>query len=182
MRDTIVVEGGKQMVGLKQNARIVLSLVCIVAWSGPALFGQTLKEKLDQRTTFVPRALTPVEQLIEIAQNFKIPMAIEWLEVGDSAAKPSLDSRARTVRQLIRGIIDQSAGRRIKIEDGVLHVFSPDELSNPLNLLNVRIPMYEVKDRSLLDAEAWLRTKINILLYPERYREGFGGGNGAATR
>jgi hypothetical protein len=176
----LFLEGGKQMVGLKQNARIVLSLVFFVTWSGPALFSQTLKEKLDQKTTFIPRAVAPVEQLIEIAQNFKIPMAIEWLEVRDSPTKPSLDFRARTVGQLIQGIIDQTAGRRTKIEGGVLHVFSLAELSKPLNFLNVRIPSFEVKDKSLLDAEALLRTKINMLLYPERYRQGFGGGYGAA--
>jgi hypothetical protein len=149
----------------------------MIACSGSGIFGQTLKEKLDQKATFIPRSVSPIEQLIEIAHKFEIPMAIEWLTDQDAPAKPSFDSRPRSVGQHIQRIIE---GRRANIEGGVLHVFSPAEFSSLLNFLNLRIPNYEVKNESLLGADAWLRTKINMLLYPQRYQEGYGGGYGSA--
>jgi len=164
----------------RRNVRVVLSLVFILAGSSPGIFGQTLKQKLAQKATFVPHAGPPVEQLIDIAHKFEIPMAIEWLTDQNAPVKLPFDSRPRKVGQLIQDIIDQSPGRRAKVEGGLLHVFSPAELSNSLNFLNLRIAKYEVRNGSLLGAEAWLRTKINMLLYPERYREGFGGGYGSA--
>lgn len=40
-------------------------------------YAQTLQERLNQQTDFIPQNAPPPEQLIEIAQRFKIPMAIE---------------------------------------------------------------------------------------------------------
>ena len=40
----------------------------------------SLEEKLKGRTDYLPQATAAVDQLVEVAQRFKLPMAIEWLE------------------------------------------------------------------------------------------------------
>src|SRR5438876_8898088 len=41
---------------------------------------ESLQEKLGTVTDYVPKASAPVDQLVEIARRFKIPMGIEWVE------------------------------------------------------------------------------------------------------
>ena len=47
--------------------------------------GAVLEEKLGTVTDYVPKAITPVDQLVEVARRFKIPMGIEWVERADTA-------------------------------------------------------------------------------------------------
>lgn len=162
------------------SMRLFLALIWILGFFGQLCFCETLKDALDQKTTYIPQAVHPEEQLIEISQKFGIPMAIEWVADSPADAKDSLHFREGTVLQLIRSVVAQSSDHQLEIGNDEVHVFSRAAVLSPLNFLNLRIQSYVVKNESLLGAEALLRTKINMLLYPERYRLGFGGGYGAA--
>ena len=162
------------------NIRPVLALVWILGVFGQLCFCETLKDALDQKTAFIPQAHRPEEQLIEISQKFGIPMAIEWVVDPSADAKDSLHFHEGTVLQLIRSVVAQSSDHQVEIGNDEIHVFSRAAVLSPLNFLNLRIQSYDVKNESLLGAEALLRTKINMLLYPGKYRLGFGGGYGSA--
>ena len=71
----------------KQTLLMLISVLFIAAvWSVPNTRSQTLNVKLEQQTDFLPKTASSVEQLVEVARQFKIPMGIEWLE--RSNAKP----------------------------------------------------------------------------------------------
>ena len=141
-------------------------------------FGQRLDEKLAERTNFVPRSDTPLNQLIEVAQKFTIPMGIEWVEEKDGLVNESLDFQEGRIIDLIAAIIKGSPDVVANEEGEILHVFSLYAVSNPLNFLNLRIPEYEAVNRPLHLAERQLRMRINQLLYPNPKSGGTGGGYG----
>jgi hypothetical protein len=139
---------------------------------------QTLEKRLNQQIDFVPRNASPVEQLIEIAQRFKIPMAIEWLEQTNERSKAMLVFNKGSVLDLIKAVMQQSPEQQLIIEDQILYISAPAVISHPFNFLNLRIESYGVKNESLFGAEDRLRIGINMLLYPELYKNGYGGGYG----
>jgi len=49
---------------------------------------QELDSKLAQKADFSPTASSAKEQLIQIAQHYKIPMGIEWVIPSDEIRSP----------------------------------------------------------------------------------------------
>ena len=151
--------------------------VCIVVllWAGcgVAVRGDSLEEKLGAVTDFVPKATAPADQLVEVAQKFKIPMAIEWVE--RAGLDETLPSRKRSVRELIEEIAWPD--HRVEVDDGLVRIYSPTE-SVPFNFLNIRLKRYSVKEADLFDAEFELRMAIKFTLEPEKYLNGYNGGYG----
>ena len=139
---------------------------------------QTLEERLNQQTDFLPRNASPVEQLVEISQRFKIPMAIEWVEQTGEQFKPGLVFKRGTILELIRAVVSQSPDHQVISEGRILHVYSTEFVSHPFNFLNLRIEEYRVEDESVFGAEFSLRMAINMTLYPELYKNGYAGGYG----
>ena len=141
--------------------------------------GQTLDERLTQQTDFIPQAASPPDQLIEVGRKFQIPLAIEWLdEKEEVVALRPLSFRHGSVRQLIESIVQRSPQHQFLVDERIVHVHSSIAYDHPLNFLNLQISSFGVKDESLLGAEAGLRHSINQLLYPELYKNGWGGGYG----
>jgi hypothetical protein len=138
-----------------------------------------MEEKLGTVTEFVPKATAPVDQLVEIAQRFKIPMAIEWVE---SFRTPPPDQRLpsvkRSVRELIEEIISVSPEHRVIVDGGLVRIYSPTASLHPFNFLNIRLKSYSVKEGDLFDAENQLRWAIRFKLEPEKYMYGYNGGYG----
>jgi len=149
--------------------------------SGPVVCGETLTEKLEQQTDFQPQRLSPVEQLVEVAQKFKIPMAIEWLERPAQASPTSLAFGKGSVLNLLEAIVRRSSEHHLVITDGVVYVFPPAVANHRFNFLNLRVSHYQVTNMPLLGAQYMLRHSINALLYPDLYKYGFGGGYGSAS-
>jgi len=155
-----------------------LLLFVIVSFSSSSISAQALKERLEQQTDFTPQSSSPLEQLIEVARRFKVAMAIEWLEQTKEQPKPELVFKGGSVLELIEAIVRESPEHQLLIKDRILHVYPSAVVSHPFNFLNLRISNFSVKDKSLFDAEADLRTRINMMLYPELYKNGYNGGYG----
>ena len=155
-----------------------LLLVVIVSFSSSSISAQTLKQRLNQQTDFTPQNSSPSEQLIEVAQRFKLPMAIEWLEQKEEQPKPKLAFQGGSVLDLIEAIVRESPGQQLLVKDRILYVYPPAVVSHPFNFLNLQVPNYDVTNTSLFAAQANLRTMINIMLYPDEYKYGHNGGYG----
>jgi len=140
---------------------------------------QSLEEKLGTATDYVPKAVAPVDQLVEVARRFKIPMGIEWVErlAREKPNKP-LPSRKRSVSELLEEIASVSPGQRVEVDNGLVHIYSPNEALHPFNFLNIRLESYTVKDGDLFDADNELRWAIRFTLEPEKYLNGYAGGYG----
>ena len=140
---------------------------------------ESLEERLGTVTDFVPKATAPVDQLVEVARKFKIPMGIEWAKTEDAAASEKMpSSRKRTVRELIEHIASVSPEHCVVVDDGLVRVYSPTQAAHPFNFLNIRLKNYYVKNGDLFAAEDQLRWAIRFTLAPEKYRNGYGGGYG----
>ncbi len=142
----------------------------------------SLPEKLATVTDYVPQAVAPVDQLVEVAQRFGIPMGIEWVE---SAYIPPTDqprpSGKRSVKELIEQIASVAPEHRVEVADGLVRIYSPTESFHPFNFLNIRLESYDVKDADVFAAEDRLRWIIRFTLEPKKYLNGYAGGYGHAA-
>ena len=160
----------------------MISGLLLWAGCGAAVRGaqaQSLEEKLGTVTDYVPKAITPLDQLVEVARRFKIPMGIEWVERADTATPDKTPpSGKRSVRELIEEIVSVSPEHFVEVDDGLVHIYSATEAVHPFNFLNIRLKSYSVKDGDLFAAEDQLRWAIRFTLEPEKYLNGYGGGYG----
>jgi len=165
------------MLPYRTNRHLLMLLLTSLLLPGSLCHGQRLEAKLAERTNFVPTSDTPLNQLIEVAQEFKIPMGIEWME-ENGPANQSLDFREGRVIDLIAAITKGIPDAVVNEEGEILHVFLLHTVLSPLNFLNLRIREYEAINRPLHLAERQLQTRINLLLYPDSKSGGMGGGYG----
>lgn len=140
---------------------------------------ESLEEKLRAATAYVPESVAPVEQLIEVAQRFKIPMAIEWVErAGTITPDTRLRARKRSLRELLGEIVSISPEHRVEVAGGLVHVYSTVAAVHHFNFLNFRLKSYYVNNDDLFAAEDQLRWAIRFTIEPEKYRDGYVGGYG----
>ena len=140
--------------------------------------GQSLDSRLLQKATFVPKSALILDQLIEVAQHYQIPMGIEWVDQPVVKVFASPTSRPTTVRSLIATILRPYRGYRMKAADGMVHIANQAFVGSPRNFLNLRISEFKVDKASVVDADASLRLGIKMALHPERYANGWNGGYG----
>jgi hypothetical protein len=139
----------------------------------------SLEEKLGTITDYVPKALAPVDQLVEVARRFNIPMGIEWVERASIAPpEQTLPSGKRSVRNLIEEIARVSPEHRVVVDDGLVRIYSLTGSVHPFNFLNIRLKSYIVKEADIFAAENELRWAIRFTLEPKKYLHGYNGGYG----
>ncbi|HEY6189776.1 MAG TPA: hypothetical protein VIW80_19125 [Pyrinomonadaceae bacterium] len=162
------------------RGRMIPALLLLCAACCGAARAGTLEEKLLTPTAYVPQATGPVERLIEVAQKFKLPMAVEWVERAGTITPETaaLPARGRSLKELLLAIVSVSPEHKIEIEGGFVRVYSPVASVHPFNFLNVRLKSYDVKDGDIFAAEDQLRWAIRFTLEPEKYRDGYAGGHG----
>ncbi len=170
------------LVGLVRMTVCMISGLLLWAGCGAAVRGaqaQSLEEKLGTVSDYVPKAITPVDQLVEVARRFKISMGIEWVERADTATPDKIPpSGKRSVRELIEEIVSVSPEHFVEVDRGLVHIYSATKAVHPFNFLNIRLKSYSVKDGDLFAAEDQLRWAIRFTLEPEKYLNGYGGGYG----
>ncbi len=132
-----------------------------------------INAKLAQEANFVPQSEAALDQLIEVAKHFKIPMGIEWAEPANAPNLPLALGRGATVEELIVAILQQTHGYQLTTKNGVLHIYRPALASDPRSLLNLRIPKFSLKKQNLFAARAALRLAVEMTLHPEEYSEGY---------
>jgi hypothetical protein len=142
--------------------------------------GQSLNSKLLQRASFAPKSKFVVDQLIEVAQHYQIPMGIEWIDRPVATVSASPKDRPTTVRRLVATILRPYPGYRLRVADGVVHIANQAFVDSPRNFLNLRISEFNVNKVSVVGADASLRLGIKMALHPERYAKGWNGGYGGS--
>lgn len=169
---------------------LVFAVAVTVCFSHPAItrqsdarlhsnsIAQNLNQKLEQKVQFKPKAEAPLDQLIEVAKTFRIPMGIEWSDSPKCKASPATFRDQETVGQLLNAIIRRCPTQRLTVEPGIVHVYSRFA-RHPRNILNLRVWRFQVKDGSVFDAEYELRLAIDMQLHPNKYAGGYNGGHGS---
>lgn len=132
-----------------------------------------LGAKLAQEANFIPGRGPAVDQLIEVAKHFNIPMGIEWAESASVVNPPPSLARGATVQELIDAILQPTPGYQLTLENGVLQIRSLALATDPRSLLNLRLSKFSVKNRTLFEARSALRLAVEMTLYPDEYTEGY---------
>lgn len=140
-----------------------------------------LEFKLRQKAEFIPSDRPPLQQLTEVAQYYKLPMGIEWLEQTKASPMPPLSlGSGATVQDLIGAIVARAPVHFIAVENEIIHVSPVSTSNDPQNVLNIRVEEFEVNKKNLFDAEEKLRWVVEIALHPEEFKDGYMGGYGFA--
>jgi len=139
---------------------------------------QNLSSKLSQRADFIPNSKSPKNQLIELAQHYKLPMGIEWIGAPDQKERTLSIKAQPTVRAMIGMILQQTPGYILRIKNGVVNISIYSVAESPRNFLNLRIGEYYANKVNVFGAESLLRMAIARTLHPELYLGGTNGGFG----
>lgn len=138
----------------------------------------SIDESLSQKATFIPKSASALEQLIEVARHYRIPMGIEWINRAETGALAV--ASGANVRELIQAILERSPEHRVSVENNMLHI-SPVLLSeSPRNVLNLRIEEFDAVDENIFEVSDRLKTELREKLNPEKYANGYNGGFGYA--
>jgi len=160
----------------------VFALAVAICISQPTAAQQgnahSVNQKFEQKVQFRPKAGTPLDQLIEIAKTFDIPMGIEWSESAKCNTSPAGFRTEETVGELLKAIVRRCPAQTLMVEQGIVHVHSRFA-RHPHNSLNLRFWRFQIKDGSVYDAEYLLRLAIDMHLHPDKYAGGYNGGHGS---
>jgi hypothetical protein len=144
---------------------------------------QDIESKLSRKADFIPSGKSALDQLIAVAQHYRIPMGIEWVEQSSSleidVALPAREG-GLTVRELLQAIVSRLPDYQMTVQNGIVHVAPPVFAVDADNFLNVQIDEFHIKKENLFDAKEQLRLLIDMTLHPEDYEEGYVGGHGGA--
>ena len=123
--------------------------ILVIGFSGLAE-GQSVEAKLKQPVdSFASQSASTIEQLVELAQRFSLPMGIEWVDEPDLQNARPIELRETTVQDAVQQILQPHSGYDFAFSDGVVHVFNRSMLDDSRNFLNIRFPEFGFKDESL---------------------------------
>ncbi|HKS10863.1 MAG TPA: hypothetical protein VJS13_15030 [Pyrinomonadaceae bacterium] len=161
--------------GLKQYAlNVYRAYPQLTAVTGP----QGLEAKLAQRADFIPAAGTVRDQLVQVAQHYKIPMGIEWVLQPEERQVTLAVTETPTVLALLNLILQSVPDSSLTMEAEVVHVSDNRYVADSRNFLNLRIGEFSLTKANVYSAEFELRYRIHAALHPERYAGGMNGGYG----
>lgn len=138
---------------------------------------ENLQRKLARKVRFTPKSASPLEQLIEVAKAFHVPMGIEWQEPQDCRSGPLPAEIDGTIKKILVAILAPCPSQRLTVGKDLVHVY-PVPASAAPNILDLRLRRFRVKDENLFIAEYLLRRAIDAKLHPEKFSGGYNGGTG----
>ncbi|HYP00826.1 MAG TPA: hypothetical protein VER76_11600 [Pyrinomonadaceae bacterium] len=161
----------------RQQGTMGKSDVPVAAWTD----AEDIESRLSQKADFIPGGKSASDQLIAVAQHYRIPMGIEWVDQGRSqeldVAPPPRESNP-TVRDVLQAIVLRLPGYQMTTRNGVVHITQPAFAGAAGNFLNVQIEEFQVENENLLAAKEQLRLSIDMTLHPDDYEGGYAGGYG----
>ena len=133
---------------------------------------------LQRSNVLTPTSESALDQVIEVARMYQLPMGIEWTGAeGDSSRGMKLDT-GHTVGDLLASILRRTEGYQLRAVNGVYHVVDPTVELQDTNPLNSSVSVYEVGNANVFEALAQLRWQMMRDISPEKYGSGFVAGYG----
>lgn len=150
-----------------------------VALSLPLQAAQPIQQKL--RATVKSYKLsepTFLDALIKVASDFKIPMGVELVKSPSVLRPVKRTWRKATVMEIFTALVHGEKGYRLRVDDGILHVFQEDIVNRRSNFLNIRIKTFELRNTTAGAADQRLWRLVNAKLYQPARVPGPRGGVG----
>ena len=150
---------------------VAVAVVCILVSGLPTAIGQQqtatsrlnlpLQQRLDAPQTVAAASVTLRDFVGFIANSFKVPMLVE-----STSPVPDLKIPAGTysARQLLDKAVRQLRGYKWKDELGVAHLYQPELVASPGNLLNVKIETF-LFPQNVADFSLYFRACIHSAIH-----------------
>jgi hypothetical protein len=148
----------------------------IVLGCSSLVISQSLESKLNHKVeAFDSESSSTTSQLIELGQEFQIPLGVEWLLRAEEKPARPIHVRQALVRDALQIILQQQPGYQFAVREGIVHVFAQVLVNDHRNFLNLVVPRFGLEGESLFGASLKLNVSIKQTLHPSK---GFGGGYG----
>ena len=159
---------------------VFLAMACwSFAWPTTVDSQKITSDVLSKKVTaFDSTKTSMVDQLVELASALEVPIGIEGIYDPRQPPSPEIHLKGATALGVLQEIVRHHPEYGWEVSPDIVHVFARSIVNDPRNYLNIRLPQYRAKDIDLLGMSWMLRLQIKIFLYPERYRNGWGGGYG----
>jgi hypothetical protein len=162
----------------------ILAVALLVALSAPAQPGaRETESKLDAKVNqFSLSGNGLADALAKIAEQFEIPMGVEWVKDKQTVRPLSLAWRASTLRGVLNAVVGSYPGYSWQVQDGLVHVFRRDLVSDSGNFLNLKVPnWFEAHDRVGGMISQDLQLALQNIVSPRKLPLGAGVGGSYGT-
>src|ERR1700730_13791112 len=152
-------------------ARIVLLLFALQpVWTVSAASASPATDDLSaklskQVTNYNLGTFDIVEALIQVSNDFQIPMGITWVNTPAGRAELPFAWKNATVREIIEAIARTQPGFQVRVKNGVVHVSPLGLIPDRENFLNMKIRAFEVHNEYIEVASF----KLHKLMAPPRF-------------
>ena len=163
---------------------LLFAVTFLVGLSAPAQSGaEETQAKLDSNVNqFTLSGDGMINALAKIAEQFELPMGIEWVEDGQTRRGLNLTWKSNTVRGVLNAVVSSYPGYSWKVQDGVVHVFRRDLVNDSGNFLNLKVPnWFEAHDRVGGMISQDLQLALEDIVSPRKMPPGGGIGGSYAT-
>lgn len=148
---------------------IFLALIAVSSFS-PCVASQrppTLQEKLSRvAVTYDVSENSFPTALVKVAQDFRLPMGIEWVKLPRDPQKVRLAWKKATVREILQSIVRTRPGYELKVDGGIVHVLYPGAQSDKKNFLNIPVRNFQSEDQYVAFLNERLRDIVRKTVFP----------------
>jgi hypothetical protein len=109
-----------------------LPLICVSAWAQQSV-------SADEVPNYSLEANNFIDALLKVSNQFQFPLGVEWVKSEDTLKPVRFSRSGTTVNDIIQAVLSQYAGYEWRTEDGVVHVFQRDLITDTRNPLNITI-------------------------------------------
>jgi hypothetical protein len=124
----------------------------------------TLKLKTPVRQ-YTLKASSFLEALMQVADQFRIPMGIAWVDTPPARTRVSLSLKSTTVEEIIEAIAKSQPGYSVQVSDGVVHIFST-QVPASQNFLLLKVDKFEARHEVVQMAQRRLRELVQDSVAP----------------
>jgi hypothetical protein len=110
---------------------------------------------------------TFIGALLRVADEFQIPLGVEWIATPSAIEKLSLSWHDTSVMNIVEAIVHSQPGYELRVDGSILHITST-AIPNGQNFLNLTVHSFDVQDQVVQIAERELKGAIVATVAPQK--------------
>jgi hypothetical protein len=104
--------------------------------------------------------------LVRVAQDFDVPMGIEWIKLPSDPKEVKLAWRNATVREILESIVHSRPGYDLEEGDKIVHVLYAGAKSDDKNFLNIQVGNFQSVDEYVAFSKQRLHDIVRKIVFP----------------
>jgi hypothetical protein len=110
---------------------------------------------------------TFIAALLRVADEFQIPLGVEWVATSSAVEKLSLSWHDTSVINIVEVIVHSQPGYEVRVDGSILHVTST-AIPRGQDFLNLTVHSFDVQEQVVQIAERQLRSAIAATVAPQK--------------